>query len=189
MPFFEMTYDNKNIFWFVLFAANGKVAKVCDYLKAADIEYFFPLCYRDRRIRNSERTERVLQPIFRNFLFVKSSKSKLDPILKEIRLQLGLSSDLYYRDRGSKEIVVVPPREMESFIKVAGAVDEKIIYLSNEEVRLKQGTKVRINRGIFAGVEGIFMRIKGDRRVVVSLPNLFSVATAFVPVEFVVLLE
>jgi transcription antitermination factor NusG len=113
----------------------------------------------------------------------------LDPILKEIKLRLEISSDLYYRDRGSKEIVVVPPREMQSFITVANAVEKKIIYLSNAEVRLKHGTKVRINGGIFAGVEGIFMRIKGEQRVVVSLPNLFSVATAFVPLEFILTLE
>jgi hypothetical protein len=43
--------------------------------------------------------------------------------------------------------------------------------------------------GAFEGVEGIFMRIKGNKRVVVSLPNLFSVATAFVPREFIVPLE
>jgi len=186
-----MSYDDKNIKWYVLFAANGKAAKFCDYLKVADIEYFYPMFYHKRRIRNSERTTRVLQPIFRNLLFVKSDKAKLDPILKEIKLDFGITSDLYYRYRNGEErkIVIVPDTDMRNFMVVVGAVEEPVIYFSNEEVNLEKGTRVRINGGVFAGVEGIFVRVKGDRRVVVSLPNLFSVATAFVPLEFIVPLE
>jgi hypothetical protein len=86
MSFCEMSDEDKNIKWYVLFAANGKVAKFGDYLKAADIEYFYPMFYHKRRIRNSERTKQILQPVFRNLLFVKSTKPKLDPILKEIRV-------------------------------------------------------------------------------------------------------
>jgi len=191
MSFFEMSYEDKNIKWFVLFAANGKAAKISDYLKSTDIEYFYPMFYQERRIRKSERTKRFLQPIFRNLLFVKSTKSKLDPILREIKLEFGITSDLYYRYRDGEErkIIVVPSVEMQNFITVVGAVEEPIIYFSNEDVNLAKGTRVRINGGVFEGVEGIFMRVKGDRRVVVSLPNLFSVATAFVPLEFIVPLE
>ena len=78
---------------------------------------------------------------------------------------------------------------MQNFIALVGAVEEPVIYFSNKDVNLSKGTRVRIDGGVFVGVEGIFMRIKGDRRVVVSLPNLFSVATAFIPLEFIVPLE
>jgi transcription antitermination factor NusG len=191
MSFFEMSYEDKNIKWFVLFAANGKAAKISDYLKSTDIEYFYPMFYQERRIRKSERTKRFLQPIFRNLLFVKSTKSQLDPILREIKLAFGITSDLYYRHRDGEErkIIVVPSAEMQNFMAVVGAVEEPIIYFSNEDLNLAKGTRVRINGGTFEGVEGIFMRVKGERRVVVSLPNLFSVATAFLPLEFIVPLE
>jgi len=191
MSFCEMSCEDENIKWYVLFAANGKVAKFCDYLKAADIEYFYPMFFHKRRIRNSERTKQFLQPVFRNLLFVKSTKSKLDPILKEIRLDFGITSDLYYRYRDEEEriIIVVPDAQMRNFMAVVGAVEEPVIYLSNEAIRLKAGTKVRIIGGAFEGVEGIFMRIQGHKRVVVSLPNLFSVATTFVPLEYILPLE
>jgi transcription antitermination factor NusG len=186
-----MTCDDKNNEWFVLFAANGKAAKFCDCLKSADMEYFYPTSYRQRRIRHSERTKRVLQPIFRNFLFVNSTKSKLDPILKAIKLKFGISSDLYYRYRDGEEskIALVPNAEMRNFIAVAGAVEAPIIYLSNEEINLSKGTRVRITGGAFEGVEGIFMKVKGGGRVVVSLPDLLSVATAFIPTRFILPLE
>jgi transcription antitermination factor NusG len=186
-----MSYEDKNSKWYVLFAAHGKAAKFCDYLKAAGIEYFYPMFYQKRRIRNSDRTKRFLQPVFRNLLFVQSAKSKLDPVLKEIKLDFGITSDLYYRYRVGKErkTVSVPSAQMRNFISVVSAVEEPIIYFSNENLHLEKGTKVRIAGGVFEGIEGVFMRIKGNQRVVVSLPHLFSVATAFVPLEFIVPLE
>ena len=191
MSFCEMSYEDENIKWFVLFAANRKAAKISDYMKSTDIEYFYPMFYQEKRIRNSERTKRFLQPIFRNLLFAKSTKSKLDPILREIKLKFGITSDLYYRYRDGEErkIIVVPAAEMRSFMAVVGAVEEPVIYFSTDDVNFEKGTRVRITGGVFEGVEGIFMRIKGDRRVVVSLPNLFSVATAFVPLEYIQPLE
>jgi transcription antitermination factor NusG len=88
---------------------------------------------------------------------------------------------LYYRDFSDKKIIIIPENQMRNFIAVAGNEKEQVVYLSNDEVSLRKGVKVRITGGIFTGVEGIFMRIKGDKRLVVSIPNLFSVATAYIP--------
>jgi transcription antitermination factor NusG len=185
-----MVYDNKDIFWYVLFAANRKAAKIKPHLDDAEIEYFYPTHYRERKIRGKEQTKRVLFPIIGNLLFVKSSKTHLDPILKDIKLQLGIESDLYYRDLGSRQLIVVPNNQMLNFIAVAGNKHEQVIYLPNEEVNLKKGTKVRITGGTFEGVEGVFMKIRGDKRLVVSIPNLgFSVATAYLPSRLVLPIE
>ena len=177
------------MFWYVLFAANGKASKISDYFKSTDIEHFFPMCYRERKIKDSERKRLILQPLLGNLLFVKSSSGFLEPHLKEIKLQLSITSDLYYRDLGNKGLIVVPEKQMLNFIAVTGNKQEKFIYLSNEEGTIKKGTKIRITGGVLEGVEGILMRIRGDRRVVVSIPNLFSVATAFVPTCFIQSLE
>jgi len=184
-----MLSDSKSICWYVLFAANGKAAKISDYLQTAKIECFFPMCHKERRVRNSERTKRCLQPLLRNLVFVKSSRECLSPHLEIIKQRLGIESGLYYRDLGSREIIVVPEKEMQSFIAVAGSKNENIVYLSNTEVNIRKGTKVRITGGVFEGVEGIFMRIQGHKRVVVTIPNILSVATAFVPPEFILPLE
>ena len=192
MHFFEMSYNDKNIKWYVLIAANSKVERFCDYLKAAGMEYFYPMSYQERRIRNSElRTKRILQPVFKHLLFVKSDKSKLDPILREIKLDLGITSDLYYKywDEDERKTAVVPAAQMRNFMLVVGAVEKPIIYLSNGEVNLEKGTSVRIIGGAFEGIEGIFMKVKGSSRVVVSIPNLLSVATAFIPTRFIIPLE
>ena len=181
--------DSKTVFWYVLFAANGKATKISDYLQKANIEYFFPMCNKEQRIRNSERTKYILQPLIRNLVFVKSSKECLSPHLEIIKQQFNISSGLYYRDLGSREIITVPERQMINFIAVASCKNEKIVYLSNNEVNIRKGTRVRITGGVFEGVEGIFMRIQGHKRVVVSIPDLLSVATTFVQPEFILPLE
>ena len=184
-----MVADGKSVFWYVLFAANGKAAKISGYFKEAGIEHFFPLRYKERRINNSKRQKYTMQPLIGNLVFVKSSIEVLMPHLKEIKQRLVITSDLYYRDLGTREIVVIPETQMKNFISVAGCMQERVIYLSNKEINLKKGTKVRITGGLFEGLEGIFMRIKGERRVVVSLPGLLSVATAFISIQFILPLE
>ena len=41
----------------------------------------------------------------------------------------------------------------------------------------------------FEGCEGVFMRLKGDRRVVVSIPGVVAVATAFIHPSLIQKLE
>jgi transcription antitermination factor NusG len=184
-----MLSESENIFWYVLFAANGKAAKISNYLKTNNIEYFFPVNYKEKQIRNTQLTRYVLQPLIGNLVFVKSSKKCLEPYLQEIKLRFSITTDLYYRDFGSREVIVVPETQMQNFMLVANSRQKDFIYLSNEEVNIQKGRKVKIIGGAFEGLEGIFMRIKGNRRVVVSIPNLLSVATVFIPSQFILLLE
>jgi transcription antitermination factor NusG len=177
----QFSIPDSQLLWYALFAANGKAVKIRPYLEKASIEYFFPVYHKDRKIKGSERSEQVSLPLLSNLIFAKSSKDVLDPVLKEAKLKLTIASDLYYRDFGNKRIIVVPENQMRNFIAVVRNETEQVIYLSNEEVNLKKGVKVRITGGPFSGIEGVFMRIKGDKRLVVSIPNLLSVATAYIP--------
>jgi transcription antitermination factor NusG len=181
--------DNENIKWYVLFASNGKAAKISNYLKQTDVEHFFPLCYKERRIRNSERSASVLRPLIGNLVFVKSSKECLSPHLREIKFRFNITDELYYRDLSTRKIIEIRNADMQHFIAIAGCTKERIIYLSNEDVNLSKGTRIRVIGGVFVGLEGIFLRLKGKLRVVVSLPNLLSVATTSIPTRFIVSLE
>jgi hypothetical protein len=52
--------------------------------------------------------------------------------------------------------------------------------LTPEQVDLAKGTRVRVVGGCLDGLEGIFVKIEGlrNRRFVLSIPNVTSVATA-----------
>jgi transcription antitermination factor NusG len=78
---------------------------------------------------------------------------------------------------------------MRNFIAVAENGLEQVTYLSNEEVNAMKGVRVKITGGTFAGVEGLFMRINGNRRLVVCIPNFFSVATDYIPACYVQKME
>ena len=67
---------------------------------------------------------------------------------------------------------------MRDFIAVAGTYEEQLLYLPADEARLQAGDRVRITGGIWAGVEGHLLRVKGDCRVVVEIRGFMAVATA-----------
>ena len=86
----------------------------------------------------------------------------------------------YIMNRETHKPIIVPSREMENFIKVAGTYNEKLIYLNPDPGDFAKGERVRIIGGAFAGAEGVFVRVKGDRRVIVNVEGLVAVATTFV---------
>ena len=62
----------------------------------------------------------------------------------------------------------------------------QVIYLPPTEYSMQKGDRVRITGGVFEGVEGIFVRVKGDRRVVVSIQGVMAVATTFIHPSLIV---
>lgn len=145
------------------------------YLEQHKIENFIPMHYQ-YVVRNGQRI-RKLVPAIHNLVFVRSTRKKID----EIKEQMAASFPLrYIMDKETHQPITVPEIQMQHFIAVAGNYNQQVIYLPATEATLQKGDKVRITGGIFEGVEGTFVRIKGDRRVMVSIQGVMAVATAFV---------
>ena len=83
--------------------------------------------------------------------------------------------------------VIVPDRDMASFIRVSGNEKEKIVYLDPAKLNFKKGDRVRVIGGSLTGVEGTFIQIGGkhEKRVVIQLEKLIAVATAAIPAALV----
>ena len=94
-----------------------------------------------------------------------------------------------YVFRETRQPITIPEVQMRSFIAVAGNYDEQVVYLDPSVVSMKKGDRVRVTGGIFEGVEGEFVRIKGDRRVVVSIQGVMAVATAFIHPSLIELIK
>ena len=86
----------------------------------------------------------------------------------------------YIMDRETQSPIIVPDSQMADFIAVTATMDEQLVFLDPVEVQLKKGDRVRITGGILKGVEGNLIRIKGDRRVVVSIQGIMAVGSAFI---------
>ena len=60
---------------------------------------------------------------------------------------------------------------------------DEALYLEDLGSKLREGQKVRVKNGPLAGVEGVVMRVKRSRRVVVELPGLMAIATTYIRIS------
>lgn len=64
---------------------------------------------------------------------------------------------------------------------VSANYDESLLYFEPSELNIRKGTRVRITGGLFEGVEGEFVRVRNDRRVVVTIEGVMAVAHYLCP--------
>lgn len=84
----------------------------------------------------------------------------------------------YLLNLETRQLLVVPDKQMRDFMFLLD-FSEDAVQVLNENLR--QGDRVRVIKGEFAGIEGELIRIKGHKRVVVRLEGVFSLATAYSP--------
>ena len=176
--------------WYVLRVSYGRAEKANDLLTAKGIETYLPLYTIYKEVNGKHKKQRV--PMLPNFLFVRTTLSILESLLK-------LSPDFrfisFYYDHfntkpdGKNPPLVVPTTSMDNFIKLTSIDDEHILLIDEVNGTYKQGDFVRIIDGPFKGIEGRVTKITGQKRVIVELPGLCSVATAYVPKGFLLQLE
>lgn len=159
--------------WYAIRVTYNREMKVKRELDSMHIENFLPMKY--RVVMRGEKKTKELVPAIHNLIFVNISRNDL----KEYKATTTLPIR-YIMNKGTREPIVIPDQQMKNFIAVAGNTSEQIVYLDPNLSNFKKGDKVKIIGGVFEGANGYFMRIKGDRRVVVCISGIAAVATAFV---------
>ena len=139
-------------------------------------------------LKRNGKKYRVWQPAVSNLVFVRATR----PVLQEAKRYIPFLQ-YHTRPEGGRNIpITVPDEQMNSFIKVCRSNEEKLIYLTGSEIsRLEKGVRVRILGGIFDGVEGAFVRVKGCRkkRIVVQVQGLVGVLLAEVDTNVIEVLD
>lgn len=145
------------------------------------IESFVPMHY--ELVETKQGKKRKLVPAVHNLIFVhstqnalthlKMTKKECEPLRYMIKPVAG--------KKGQTEIMTVPDLEMENFMRVASVQDDSVMFLNYKDFIGKEGRRVRIVEGTFAGVEGVIKRIKKNKHVVVQIEGVAAVAVAFVP--------
>ena len=159
--------------WYAIRVTYNRELKVKEELDGRGITNFVPMQYR-REERNGVMVKRLV-PSVHNLIFINLTPTEM----KEYR-QTTAMPVRYMMDPETRKPITVPDNQMENFIKVAGTYEEKLIYLNPEPGDFSNGERVRIIGGPFEGAEGIFVRIKRDRRVLISIPGVVAVATTHV---------
>lgn len=167
--------SHQKIHWYALRITYSRELVLKAFLDQNRIENFVPMRY-EFVLRDGQRI-RKLVPAVHNLVFIHSTRKTIDEIKKEHVISRPLR---YIMDRETRQPIVIPEPQMRHFIAVAGNYEQQVIYLPATEYSMQKGDRVRITGGIFEGVEGVFVRVKGDRRVVVSIQGVMAVATAFI---------
>lgn len=132
----------------------------------------------DRRIRET-------LPVIHDLLFVRSTRSRLDPAVAQIpTLQYR-----YGRGLGYCVPMTVRDTEMERFIRAVNLCENPVYYLPSELTSDMIGRRVRIIGGPMDGYEGSLLKMRGSRkrRLLVTLDSLLTLAVEISP-DFITLL-
>lgn len=156
--------------WYAIRVTFNREMKVKDDLDLRGIESFIPMHY----VMGTRRGRRVkkLVPTIHNLIFFHIEPS----VMKEYKATTKMPIR-YIMNPATKKPVVVPDKEMQSFIAVAGTYDEQLVYVTPKPGQFTRGDRVRILGGPFEGAEGVLTKVKGTNRVVVSLTGLVAVVT------------
>ena len=161
--------------WYAIRVTYGRELKFRKLLEEAGFRTFVAM--RRKKVVKDGKTQVLTVPAVSNLCFVYSEKPELDLFLRS----QGESGPAHYIwDRATHSPIVVPDKAMEDFMQISLVMSDDVLYLKDVTAKLREGQKVRVTEGPFKGVEGVVVRVKRSRRVVVELPGMFAIATTYV---------
>ena len=164
--------------WYVLRATYSRELKVCEALGRLGVRTFVPMMWKKKIVDGKE--QKRLVPAVGSMCFVYWTKENVDEFIRGFG---GNSPVHYYWDRVEGRPLTVPKKAMEDFIAVTSTADEDLIYMTEVNSRLRVGEKVIVKDGPFKGVLGTVVRIRKSRRIMVEIPGMLAVASAYVPLK------
>lgn len=179
--------------WFVLRATYGRTEKALGVLQTVNVETYLPMHYVIKEIKGKRKF--VHEPLLPNIIFARMTRQKSHEFVKEPAITAKWLK--YYTDKtrpvekdtGKNPPVTIPDNEMLNFIKLTSVNSEHIMVLPPERCHFKSGDLVRVIEGAFTGVIGRVGRAAGQQRVIVALEGVCNVATAYIPNDFIQIIE
>ena len=144
-------------YWFAARTRCGAELSVAGRLDRLGVERFVPTVTR-RRTRGAATYQRALIP---SLVFVRATKQEACALANEGGLPVR-----YLIDPATRSLLVVPDKQMDDF--------RRVMDLSTDEGGLigrplELGERVRVIKGVLAGVEGFVLELRGRTYVVVRL--------------------
>ena len=172
--------SNKDIRWYPMRVTYHRELRIKEQLDALGIDSFVPMHHDLADSFDSPR--KILVPAIHNLIFVHASQEVLTRLkmhrkeFEPMRYMTKTSAD------GHKELLYVPDRQMEDFMRVASAQEESVIFLDIRD-SANMGRRVRITAGRFKGIEGVIKRIKKNKYFLVQIDGVAAVAITYVPAD------
>lgn len=184
-----MTASEYEILWYpmrVTYNREMKIKKILDDLK---IDNFVPMQY--VLAEEGGLPKQALVPAIHNLIFIHSNKVTLTDLKKRNKElePLRFITKPVKNGKQQNEIVSVPDRQMNNFMRVASIQDDSVMFLDNNDFINKIGKRVKITAGFFKDVEGEIKRIKKNKYVVVQIKGVAAVAITYIPSGFITAIQ
>ena len=152
--------DETNTKWYAARVLYNRVPPIRDRLATDRIEFFVP-------------------EIIGSLVFIKATKEYIGTLEQDYFNRMWV-----YRNPLTNTPSPIPDKEMEVFIFVCTAGRRGLTFLGDDKAEYHRGDRVRVTDGPFKGAEGHIVRIKKDRRLVVTIRGVAAVATTFIHPQF-----
>ena len=171
--------------WYAMSAPYSRELKAKAALDELHIECYVPMRY--ELVQKGRLKKRMLVPAIHNLIFVHALRSRINEVKRKIDY-------LQYRTtvkEGRNVPIEVPQKQMDDFRKVCESHNEKVKVLLPGSVSLAKGTRVRVTGEEFEGVEGVFVKVAGNRgrSVVVEIPGVATVISATLSPDLIEVIE
>ena len=157
--------SNANRFWYVLQTSFHRELQIQLQLNRMRIRSFIPMHYEETTESGRRRIRR--KPAVHNLIFVRISPAWLQKI-KTAKL---IPAKCMY-DKTTQMPLIVPDKQMDDFIALTEGKFEDVLLIDPSTEELERGDMVRITSGMFAGIEGEYIRYRSKNRVVVRIEEL-----------------
>ena len=164
--------------WFVARTRNLQALHVRDLLKNHHVDYFIPTTQKVVERNNHRITKEV--PIISNLVFIHTTKSHACALANELGIPV-----FYVIDRNTHTLMVVPDKQMKSFMQVVDLSPESICM---SESPFTKGSKVRVIKGDFTGIEGEMLGMATRTYVILRIGDMMA-AKIKVPKGYLVPVE
>ena len=172
--------SNNDIRWYPMRVTYHRELRIKEQLDLLGIENFVPMHY--DLADSSDGPRKTLVPAIHNLIFVHASQE----VLTSLKIHRKEFDPMRYMTKtstdGHKELLYVPDRQMEDFMRVASAQDDTIIFLDVRD-SANMGRRVRITAGRFKGVEGVIKRIRKNKYFLIQIDGVAAVAITYVPAD------
>lgn len=152
-------------------------------LKQEKVEYWLP----KREVEHHCKGKKVVveRPVM-NILFFRATR----PYAFYLRGRIGGSAVIYRNlDSALWSPLEIPSEEIERFKRAVALLSGHIRLWDDSGDTLRLGQRVRVSGGQFKGMEGYLKRIRGNKRLVVTIDGVCSIATAYIPKDYIEVIE
>ncbi|MGN0033225.1 MAG: UpxY family transcription antiterminator [Candidatus Limimorpha sp.] len=173
--------ERESVAWYVMRVTYQRELVASKSLTDLHIEHFVPTTRIAVKNNEGRTIGFKVEPLIHNYIFILSSFNDLFALKhgKMDYLRFIMAKDPV---SGLFEPQYVPDKQMNDFIKITKSKGMRVL---SPDIDLRKGDKVRVLKGAFEGVEGVYIKMPNGRekRVVVKIEGVSAVATATLKLE------